>query len=72
MDIPTRPASLTCPQCGSVTDAWEWNAEDQEWDWDDEWWHDPQWPHGSGSLSNYICSRRCYVEREQGEPVPHP
>lgn len=69
MEPSPRPAALTCPQCGSITDAWEWNAEDGEWDWDDEWWRDPQ---RNRTSEDYTCSRLCHVRRGQPEPVTTP
>lgn len=58
----TRPPPLTCPVCDDVTDAWTFDAESQQWEFDDEWWGDPFVPEDSPA-EGYTCSRWCYLKR---------
>jgi hypothetical protein len=56
VERPPKPAPVTCGQCGEVSDGWIWDEQDQEWEPDFEWWHQPPSGH------DFLCRRWCWIK----------
>lgn len=54
----TKPTPMRCPGCDKDFD-FVWDNQENEWELESEWWHDPQDPKGW----NFTCSRKCYLLR---------
>lgn len=60
--MPPKPEAVQCAQCFILVNEWEWDADEQHFEWDAEWWKDPLFPEDA---TRFTCSQRCYNRRKE-------